>query len=140
MIDKEQIERVLSNTWIPPPKHIYILENAYITPHTANFMTKSIVVGMHPVSKDDIVLTVASDPENLIHESIHNMGVQNELLTRVLTRVVMFRNNFPRLFSKQVKYKEVKVNKDEVTDFIRSHYLRNVSGGDVKLIHLELEE
>ncbi|MEM3791068.1 MAG: hypothetical protein QW260_08365 [Thermoproteota archaeon] len=142
MISKEEIENTLSNTLIPPPKHIYIIKNAYITAHSPiSDFGKTLVLGMHPIGKEEIILTATSHQENLIHESIHNLGISNEFITRLLTRVVMFRNNFPRLITKQVKYHEVPVNKEEIEDYIRSHYLQNLSSDkNIELVHLELIE
>lgn len=142
MISKEQIETTLSKTFVPPPKDIYIIKNGYITAHSSPLSNvKTLVIGMHPIGKQDIVLTATSHQENLIHESIHDMGITNELLTHLLTRIVLLRNNFPRLITKQVQYREVPVSKEEIDDYIRSRYLQNVSTGkQVDLVHLELVE
>jgi hypothetical protein len=140
MISKETIEKTLSQTYIPPPKDIYIIQNGYITSHQSPLNNvKTLVIGMHPIGKQDIVLTATSHQENLIHESIHNMGVTNEFLTRVLTKLVMVRNNLPRLITKEVKYREVPVSKEEIDEYIKSHYLVNKSvGKQIDLVHLEL--
>ncbi|MEM4057863.1 MAG: hypothetical protein QXZ12_03925, partial [Thermoplasmata archaeon] len=101
----------------------------------------TLVIGMHPIGKQDILLTATSRQENLIHESIHDMGITNELLTQILTKIVLLRNNFPRLITKQVKYQEVPVNKEEIDEYIRSRYLQNISNGkQIDLVHLELIE
>lgn len=143
MITKEEIEETFRKINIPPPKHIYIINNGYITtrPHSRAF--KTIVVGMHPVGEQDILLTVASDKKNLIHESIHAMGVNSEILTRILTNIVYLRSEIrlmPPLFSHNIRYVEKPMDKEEVEEYLRSRYLHNINGRDVDLVHLELEE
>jgi len=143
MMTKEEIEETFSRINIPPPKHIYIINNGYITSRSVAPNLKTIVVGMHPIGEEDVVLTVASDKKNLIHESIHTMGINSEILTRLLTNIIYYRSQFrmmPPLFSHQAKYKEVPMNKEEVEDYLRSRYLTNINNKNVDLVHLVLEE
>ncbi len=143
MITKEEIESTFRKINIPPPKDIYIVQNGYITTHNPHKFVKTVVVGLHPVGEQDILLTAVSDKKNLIHESIHAMGVNNELLTRVLTNIVYLRSEMritPPLFSKQARYVEKPLNRDEVEEYLRSRYLNNVNGKNVELVHLVLEE
>jgi len=105
------------------------------------------VLGMHPYGDNMIVLTHDSPDKTILHESIHNVGVSNEVLTRLITKIVYARNKYGILnnlglhLHRQVKYDEVPVSEDEKMHIMNklNMELHDRDYSDVHLVHLVLK-
>ena len=121
MLQREDIERILTeHPWLPRPKYIYILNAPVIFPEL-----RAIVHGINPgFERDTVILGTTATAETLIHECIHVARLGEFAAYNLAPRILKFRERFPALIRRPVKYRERKISSDELLKYGLSPYMR----------------
>jgi len=136
-LSKEDIEDTLSYTLLPPPKVIYYFTNRKMEYDLGDNETVGLR-GIQKAGEDAIYINAGTPKSTIIHETIHNVGVRNETLTRLLTKAVVFRATYgiiPKLRKRNIHYDQYKVP-DEERDMIMKEMGLEPTGPQYDDIHL----
>jgi len=129
VLSPEQIQTLLSNVHIKPPRRIIVFNNKRIRQGIGDYKNR-MVLGLHRSGDDAIILTHDSPPRTLMHESIHNMGVYGETATRTLAAFYNFRARWrilPPLLVRRPRYEVRKMPPEEVAEYMKAYGLSNNS-------------
>jgi hypothetical protein len=101
LIDIEDVEEVLSKTWLSPPKNVIFLDGIIDVPVDGI----AYAIGAQKFGEDLIVLTPLSTRETVLHETIHktSKGIIGEFLTSILGKILI-RKQILSPVKKEVKY------------------------------------
>lgn len=143
-LTKEEIESYYSRApFLRPPPEILLIKNASIGAERLHHVAHALnserwnILGMHQMGTDYIVVAGNAKESTPIHEAVHYQGVRNEMVTRVVTRILQTRMHFNLgLLRRPVHYEEVPIPPDQTAHILHSLNLENPSGEQVHLVRL----
>jgi len=115
MFSKKEVERLFNEkyVWLRPPKYVYVLRAPVIYPEM-----KAKIFGLNPAfERQTIILASDATEETLVHETLHRMGLGEILTPRLAKKIVKFREKFPPILRRRVKYEERELTSEEVKRF-----------------------
>jgi len=101
MVTIKEVEEVISKSFLPPPRHVYISEKPV---EVERGHERFWIMGAQKRGQDMIILTPYSTVENIIHEMSHNVGF-GELGAQIIGKLGALRQNLlPCVFRRRVRY------------------------------------
>jgi len=101
MVSIEKVQEVLSKSFLPPPKHVYISEEPIQVRRDGSHFW---IMGAQKRGQDMIILSPYSTTENIIHETAHAFGF-GELGAQVIGKLGALRQKIlPCIFRRKIKY------------------------------------
>lgn len=141
MLTQQEVEDIFSRSMIPPPKDIYIMENALMGQGDGPYSGRGIL-GLHKMGVNEILLPSNAPKRTLFHETTHNVGFVGETIVRTIAAIATFRNNHGignRIMRRRVSYNAEYMQPGIAQELLASYGLDGDTQ-NVKIIHLTLNE